>query len=228
MENQPTIFTVQGVREETAQMRLISLNGDKVWSFIPGQVAVLGIEGIGESYFAIASAPEDKQGMDFLIKKGGGVSETLFELGQGAQVQGKGPLGKGFPIDQYRGRDLLLACVGSAIAPIRSVLRSIFYRRTDFGKTLLVYGARYPDDFALLNEVKDWQQSDIDVVLICSRPEGYDWKGKTGHIQSHFDETIKGLEQPVAMICGMKAMMEQSRDELVRLGVRENEILTNY
>jgi len=228
MENQLTIFTVQGVREESAQMRLISLNGEKVWPFIPGQVAVLGIEGIGESYFAIASAPEDTGSMEFLIRKGGGVSEALFELRQGTKVQGKGPLGKGFPIDQYRGRNFLLACVGSAIAPIRSVLRSICYRRADFGKIVLVYGARYPDDFAFLHEIEDWQQSDIEVVLICSRPEGYTWKGKTGHIQSHFSEPLKGLEQPVAMICGMKEMMEQSRDELVRLGVASTEILTNY
>jgi NAD(P)H-flavin reductase len=30
------------------------------------------------------------------------------------------------------------------------------------------------------------------------------------------------------MICGMKAMLEQSRDELIRLGVVATEILTNY
>ena len=74
MEEQQTIFTVQQVRDETAQMRLISLNGEQVWSFIPGQVAILGVEGVGESYFAIASAPEDKGGMEFLIRKGGGAS----------------------------------------------------------------------------------------------------------------------------------------------------------
>jgi len=228
MENQPTIFTVQGVREETAQMRLISLNGERVWSFIPGQVAILGIEGTGESYFAIASAPEDKGSMDFLIRKGEGVSEVLFEVRKGAAVQGKGPLGKGFPIDQYLGRDFILACVGSAIAPLRGVLRSICHRRADFGKIVLVYGARYPDDFAFLHEVEDWQQSDIEVVLTCSRPEGLDWKGKIGHVQSHLSEALKGLHQPVAMICGMKAMMEQSRDELIRLSVASTEILTNY
>ena len=89
---------------------------------IPGQIAVLGIEGVGESYFAIASAPEDKEGMEFLVKKGGGVSESLFGAREDDKVQAKGPIGKGYPIDQYRGRDLILACVGSAIAPMRSVL----------------------------------------------------------------------------------------------------------
>ena len=228
MENQPTIFTVQWVREETPQMRLISLNGEKVWSFVPGQVAVLGIEGVGESYFAIASAPEDKGGMEFLIRKGAGVSEALFGVRQGASVQGRGPLGRGFPIDQYGGRDFILACVGSAIAPIRGVLRSVCYRRANFGKIVLVYGVRHPEDFAFSHEVEGWRQSHIEVILTVSRPEGLGWSGKTGYVQSHLREALEGLSQPVAMICGMKTMMEQSRDELLRLGVAATEILTNY
>lgn len=228
MAEQPTILTVQSVREETAQMHLISLNGEKVWSFIPGQIGVLGIEGVGESYFAIASAPEDKEGMEFLVKKGSGASEALFGVKKGDPVQAKGPVGKGYPIDQYHGRDFLLACVGSAIAPMRSVLRSISNRRADFGKIVLVYGARYPDDFSFLKETEDWQKSNIEVILTVSRPEGKEWKGKTGHVQSHFSEALKGLSKPVVLICGMKAMMEESRAELTRLGVADNEVLTNY
>jgi sulfhydrogenase subunit gamma (sulfur reductase) len=228
MEDKPINLTVQSVRNEAAQTRVISLNGGKVWSFTPGQIAVLGIEGVGESYFAIASAPEDKEGMEFLVKKGGGVSEALFEIKKGDSVQAKGPVGKGYPIEQYRGRDLVLACVGSAIAPMRSVLRSVCNRRADFGKIVLFYGARYPEDFSFAQEVKDLQKSGIDVVLTVSRPEGKEWTGKTGHVQSHFGEVLKGLSKPVALICGMKAMMEESREELTRLGVAADEILTNF
>jgi len=228
VEDKPTILTVQSIREETPQARLISLKEGKVWSFIPGQVGVLGIEGVGESYFAIASAPEDKGSMEFLVKKGGGAAEALFGVKKGDPVQAKGPVGKGFPIDQYKGRDLLIACVGSAIAPMRSVLRSICNRRSDFGKIVLVYGVRHPEDFYFASEVKDWQKSNIEVIMTVSRPEGKEWKGKTGHVQSHFAEALKGLSKPVAPICGMKAMMEESRAELVRLGVAENEVLTNY
>jgi len=228
MMNQPSVFVVQQVREETKQMHLISLNGDNVWSFVPGQVAVLGIEEVGESYFAIASAPEDRQGMDFLIRDGKGVSGILFMLNRGDQVQGKGPVGKGFPIDQFRGRDLLLAAVGSAIAPMRSVLRSILYRRADFAKVVLVYGVRHHDDFPFLEEMEEWRQANIQVTLTVSRPKGLDWKGRTGYVQSHFEEALGTLHQPVALVCGMKEMMDQSRDQLTSLGVAATEVLTNY
>ena len=227
MDDQPSILTVKDVREETAQTRLISLNSGQVWSFTPGQIAVLGMEGIGESYFAIASAPEDQESMEFLVRKGGGVSEALFEVKLGDKVQAKGPVGKGYPIDQYRGRDFILACVGSAIAPMRSVLRSVCRRRADFGKIALLYGVRSPGDFSFQRETEAWRQSDIEVVLTVSRPEG-EWPGKTGYVELYFQEALKEMTQPVALICGMKAMMEQSREELIRLGVSENEILSNY
>jgi len=228
MADEPSILTVQSVKDEAAQLRLITLNGGQVWSFVPGQIGVLGIEGAGESYFAIASAPEDKGGMEFLVRKGGGAAEALFEVKKGDPVQAKGPVGKGYLVDQYQGRDFLLACVGSAISPMRSVLRSISHRRTDFGKIALVYGARYPQDFAFLKETEDWQKSGVEVILTLSRPEGTEWKDKTGHVQSHFEEVLKGLSKPLVLLCGMKTMMEESRAELTRLGVGESEILTNY
>ena len=209
-------------------MRLISLNGEKVWPFIPGQVAILSLEGVGESYFAIASAPEDKGGMEFLIQTGKGVSKTLFEIKIGDPVRGKGPLGNGFPIDHYYGRDFILAAVGSAISPIRGVLRSICYRRSNFGKIILVYGVRHPEDFPFLDEMDSWHKSNISTILIVSHPESKDWTGRIGHVQAYFKEALQGLNQPVATICGMKVMLEQSRDELVRLGVSTAEILTNY
>lgn len=223
-------------------MHLISLNGKRIWSFMPGQIAVLGIKGIGESYFAIASAPEDKSGLEFLIRiyepslrpsevsvpKGGGVAEALFRIKKGDVVKGKGPIGKGFPIDLYRGRDLMLACVGSAIAPMRSVIQSIRYRRADFRKVVLVAGAFYPQDFPFLDEIEDWRQSDIDVILTVTHTNKIGWNGKTGLVQSHFKEILNGLSKPIVLICGMKAMMEQGKDELIHLGIATNEILTNY
>jgi sulfhydrogenase subunit gamma (sulfur reductase) len=228
MDNQSDSFIVLSITEETADMRLISLNGEHLWRFIPGQVAILGKEGVGESYFAIASAPEDREGMDFLVRNGEGVSAFLFSAKVGDTVSGKGPLGKGFPIDNYLGRDLFLSAVGSAIAPLRSVLRSVCHRRADFGKIVLVYGVRHPADFPLLDEMKEWQTRGIDVILTVSRPEAGTWTGKTGHVQSHFGEALGRLRQPVAMICGMEAMIRQSRDELVRLGIPLSEILTNF
>ncbi|MBI2855191.1 MAG: NAD-binding oxidoreductase [Chloroflexi bacterium] len=228
MEGPATILTVKWTKQETPQMRLICLRGEKDWSFVPGQVALLTKEGLEEAYFAMASAPEDKGGMEFLVRRGGPAAEALFEAEASSTIQGKGPLGKGFPVERYLGRDLLLACVGTAIAPMRSVLRSISRRRASFGKVVFVYGARHPDEFAFLSEEKQWRESRFGAVLTVSRPEGYSWTGKVGHVQDHFGEVLKSLSRPVALLAGMKDMVTQSRNELVRLGVAPGDVLTNF
>ncbi|MEE8204982.1 MAG: hypothetical protein V3T68_02920 [Dehalococcoidales bacterium] len=122
----------------------------------------------------------------------------------------------------------MLVAVGSAIAPIRSVLKSICRRRLDFGRVVLVYGARHPQDFAFRQELEDWRKSHIVVVVTVSRPGSHGWTGQTGYVQSHFEEALQGLRQPVAMICGMKAMMEQGTEELIRLGLASTDILSNF
>ncbi len=111
---------------------------------------------------------------------------------------------------------------------MRSVIRHIRAKRGQYGKISLIYGVRFPNDFSFLNEVKDWEKSDVKVTLTISRPVGMNWTGKTGYVELHFQEALKQLKQPVALICGMKAMQEQSRDELVKLGVAPDEVLTNY
>jgi sulfhydrogenase subunit gamma (sulfur reductase) len=228
MSDQTTVFNVSKVSDAANQLKLLTLDSSNSWTFIPGQVAVLGIEGIGESYFAIASAPEDKNGLEFLVRDGKGAASALFNARKGDVVQGKGPLGKGFPIDNYRGRDILITAIGSAIAPMRSVLRSISYRRDDFGKVSAIFGVRTPADFPFPDEIENWRKTGINVILTMSRPDGTDWTGKTGYVSTHFGEVITELKNPVALMCGMKAMQEQSRDELLKLNVRENEILANY
>jgi NAD(P)H-flavin reductase len=228
MDAVPTVFTVKQVTAETEQMHLLLLETEKKWTFVPGQVAVLGIEGIGESYFAIASAPEDKDGMSVLVKDGKGASAALFRVKAGDKVQGKGPTGKGFPVDNYAGRDFVIVAVGSAISPMRSVIRHICAVRKQFGKVSLLYGVRFPAEFPFLKEMKNWEKSGINVTLTVSRPEGTNWTGKTGHVEAHLGDVLKQLNRPVALICGMKDMQNQSRDELIKLGVAANEVLTNY
>jgi NAD(P)H-flavin reductase len=227
MAEQPTIFTVIKIIPETEQMRLLSLQTFTKWSFIPGQVAVLMMDGVGESYYAIASSPDDKD-MDFLVKDGKGVSAALFRVNQGDKIKGKGPTGKGFPVNNYVGRDFIIAAVGSAISPMRSVIRYICTRRSQFGKVSLVYGVRVPNNIPLRDEMKEWEKSGINVTLTISRPEGTNWKGRVGYVHLHFAEILKQLDKPVALICGMRAMQDQTRSELVKLGLLPTEILTNY
>lgn len=228
MAGEPQTMRITAVSDETAQAKLFTVTPDGDWDFVPGQVAIVGVEGVGESYFAIASAPEDKGVLQFLVKDGKGAAGAIFTMKEGDAVQVKGPVGKGFPIDNYKGRDLIIEAVGTAIAPMRGVIRSIMRRRGDFGKVTAIFGVRVPEDFPFTDEMDEWKKAGIEAVLTISRPEGTEWTGDEGYVQAHCEEAMEDLDKPVALVCGMKEMMQQSKEELCRLGVDECEVLTNY
>jgi NAD(P)H-flavin reductase len=228
MADESITMRISRISDETAQAKLFTLKRESPWSFIPGQVAILGVEGVGESYFAIASAPEDKGMLQFLVKDGKGAAGAIFNMKTGDAVQVKGPVGKGFPIDGYKNRDVIIEAVGTAIAPMRGVIRSIMRRRADFGKVTAIFGVRVPEDFPFKDEIEDWEEARIEVVLTVSRPEGTGWAGNSGYVQLHCGEALEELENPVALVCGMKEMMQESKEELCRLGVDECDVLTNY
>jgi len=221
MPDEPQTMKITQVSDETAQTKLFTLQPGADWDFVPGQVAILGVEGVGESYFAIASAPEDEGVLQFLVKDGKGAAGAIFAMKAGDVVQVKGPVGKGFPIDRYKGRDLIIEAVGTDIAPMRGVIRSIVKRRSDFGKVTAIFGVRVPEDFPFRNEMAEWEKADVETVLTVSRPEGTDWEGKEGYVQLHCADVMEDLDKPVALVCGMKDMMQQSREKLCRLGVDE-------
>jgi len=63
---------------------------------------------------------------------------------------------------------------------------------------------------------------------VISRPDGHDWSGPTGYVQSLLDHVLPKLDSPVALICGSLEMIEQNPRPPEPMGFKPNEILTNY
>ncbi len=196
--------------------------------FITGQVVTLSMsEGEKGSYFAISSAPEEKDYLDVLVKKAPGAGDKLIHAQLGDVVLAEGPLGKGFPIDQFKGKHLILVGVGTGIAPLRSVFRSIIRRRSDFRYVHLYYGVLTPGHFCHREEIRDLRKKDIQVYLTVTTPDA-EWAGRTGFVQSHFAEAIPDPQNSIALLVGMKEMIEETRAELTRIGLKPEQILLNY
>ncbi|MBI1823053.1 MAG: hypothetical protein HY200_00090 [Nitrospirae bacterium] len=203
-------------------------NPSDSFKFMTGQFVTLFLTGVDKgAYFAISSAPEDEGSLEFLIKKSAGIGEKLVGMKPGESLWVEGPQGKGFPIDQYKGKHLLLIGVGTGIAPLRSVFRSIVRRRSDFRYVHLYYGALTPAHLCYRDEIRDLRKKDIQVFLTVTTPDS-EWAGRTGFVQSHFSDAIPDPEKCVALLVGMKEMIDQSREELIRVGLKPEQILLNY
>ncbi len=196
-------------------------------SFVPGQVAVLQVEGEAPAYFAFASAPQDPE-LEVLVKQKIGVSNAIFELKAGGRIQLLAVTGHGFELNDHQQKDLVFVAMGTGVAPLRSALRHVLKRKQDFGQLVVLYGARTPDDFCYRDETQDWEDAGVELRQVVSRPDGHDWSGPTGYVQSLLDHVLPSLHSPIALICGSLQMMEQTRDRLRKMGFAADDILTNY
>ncbi len=198
--------------------------------FKAGQVAILNINNCADAYMAFASAPEEDE-YEFLVKnspeslKG---ATALFCSGTDNQVVLKKIVGRGFPIENYDDHDLVFVAMGTGLAPLRSTLRHLLRSRKNYGRLVVLYGARTIDDFCFAQEIAtEWRDQDIELRQVISQPNG-DWSGPTGYVQSLLDNIVPELRNPVALVCGSNEMIDQTRLRLLNLGFAPDKILTNY
>jgi NAD(P)H-flavin reductase len=196
-------------------------------SFVPGQVAILRIPDEDPAYFAFASAPEDPE-LEVLVKQKIGASNVIFNMHEGEVIELVGVTGHGFALEEQIKKDLVFVAMGTGVAPLRSALRHVLKRKDEFGQLVVLYGARTPDYFCYRDETESWEEAGVELRQVISRPDGHDWSGPTGYVQSLLDHVLPSLRSPVALICGSSEMIEQTRERLVKMGFKPEEILTNY
>jgi NAD(P)H-flavin reductase len=217
------------IREQAREIRSfdLALSDSSTVTFRPGQVAIMRVKQEEPAYFAFASSPEDNE-LQILVKRTIGASVALFEMKEGDAVDLLGVAGNGFDLDAQVGRDLVFVAMGTGVAPLRSALRCVLNRRERFDQLVVLYGARTPDEFCYRDEVDDWEKAGVELRQVISRPDGHDWSGRTGYVQSLLDHVLPDLKSPVALVCGSREMIAQTRDRLEQMGFAAADILTNY
>jgi sulfhydrogenase subunit gamma (sulfur reductase) len=231
---EPRTLVIKRARRQAKNIRAIDLlpedaEGPHGVTFLPGQVALLRTsDDARPAYFAFAGAPEDAE-LEFLIKRTADpASQTLYAMKPGDRVTLAGVVGHGFALDAQKGRDLVFVAMGTGVAPLRSALRHALRRKTEFGQIVVLYGARTPDHFCYADEMEHWEDAGVELRRVISRPDGHDWSGPTGYVQSLLDHVLPDLKDPVALVCGSREMIEQTRARLREMGFKPERILTNY
>lgn len=222
-------LVISGIRDQARLTRSfdLRLKDSQRLDFTPGQVAILRVADEAPAYFALASAPDDRD-LEVLVKHKVGASCVIYDMNVGDEIELVGIAGHGFRIDEMKQRDLVFVAMGTGVAPLRSALRHVLTRKDDFGQLVVLYGARTPDDFCYRDETDHWEDAGVELRQVISRPDGHDWSGPTGYVQSLLDNVLPSLSSPVAMICGSKEMIDQTRERLGKMGFKPDEILTNY
>ena len=228
--SRPLIITrvrQQGPNIRSFDLMPVDARGAHGVAFIPGQVAMLRVGEEEPTYFAFSSGPMDDE-LGILVKRTIGASVALFDMKEGERVELLSVVGHGFDLDRQKGRDLVFVAMGTGVAPLRSALRHVLNRKEEFGQLVVLYGARTPDDFCYRDETQSWEDAGVELRQVISRPDGHDWSGPTGYVQTLLDHVLPDLNSPVALVCGSREMIAQTRDRLQQMGFAPEMILTNY
>ena len=226
----PKIGVVTDIRRDTPDVktfRVVGTDGKKLFQHMPGQCAMVSVPGVGECMFSITSSPTNEEYMEFSIKKCGCVTEVLHALEVGAQLTVRGPYGRNFPVEEdFKGKDLLFIAGGIGLAPLRSVINYVRHYRNNYGKVVIVYGARSKDDLVDIEEIKtEWMnEENIEVYLTIDRPqEG--WDGHVGFVPAYVKEI--GLNPNMtAVLCGPPIMIKFTLAGLLELGFDKSNVYT--
>lgn len=226
----PSVGVITDIRKDTADVktfRVVGTDGKKLFEHLPGQCAMVSVPGAGECMFSITSSPTNEEYMEFSIKKCGCVTNVIHSLEVGSQITVRGPYGRNFPVEgDFKGKDLLFIAGGIGLAPLRSVINYVRHYRENYGKVVLVYGARSAEDLVDIEEIKtEWSnEKDFEVYLTIDRPEE-GWNGHVGFVPAYVKEL--GLDPNMtAVLCGPPIMIKFTLQGLLESGFKKEKVYT--
>ena len=231
----PFLMRIESARDEAPDVRTFRLNfadeGDRAEFFRRYRVGMFGLYGLpgeGESTFCVASPPTREGYIECTFRKVGRVTQALQDLEVGEALTFRGPYGNHFPIDSWKGRDLLFIAGGIALPPMRSVILNVLDRRAEFGQVAVVYGARTTADLVYKDELAEWAARADMTLTATVDPGGQtpDWKGKVGFVPAVLKELAPSAKNRVAVLCGPPIMIKLALPVLAELGFAPKDIYT--
>jgi NAD(P)H-flavin reductase len=223
----PNPYTVREVSKETPDTFTLKLtppeptNGS---SFRPGQFSMLWVFGVGELPISISGDPSDNAQLVYTVRSVGEATNSLVTQSVGSSIGVRGPFGAGWPVEAACGRDVILVAGGIGLAPLRPVIYEVLHRRQDFGRLVILYGARSPRDLLYRKELAAWARHRNSQVLITVDYGGMSWRGHVGVVTTLFKYARLKPSNSVAMVCGPEIMMRYVARELASHGLSETDV----
>jgi NAD(P)H-flavin reductase len=199
----------------------------KFRQFKPGQFAQVSLFGTGEFPASLPPSPTESETF-FTIRTVGGCTAALHAMKPGEKFAIRGPYGKGFPMDDYHGKNLVFVAGGIGLIPLRSCIIYALAHREKFNRIQIFLGARTPRDLMYRDNLRDWEKSaGVECHLTVDR--GTDgWTGNVGIVGSLFKKP--GVQVPVdntvAFVCGPPVMFRFVIKDLLAMGLPERSIVS--
>jgi sulfhydrogenase subunit gamma (sulfur reductase) len=201
----------------------------KAFNYIPGQFAEISVLGKGECPIGIASSPTEKGTIKFTIKKMGTVTSEFHNCEIGDTIGVRGPLGNGWPIENMKGKNIVVIGGGFAFSTLRSLILFMLDKknRKDYGNITVIYGNRDSAEVLYRPILEEWEKrDDIKLVLTIDREEK-GWTREVGFVAAIVKKVAPPPDNALAAVCGPPIMIKTAVAELVKLGWKDEQILNS-
>ena len=235
---QPIPMRIERIIQETddASLRSFELSFEKkedegafFKAYNPGQFCQLSIFGKGEASFGIASAAWEGSFVRFTVQNVGSFTDTIHHAKAGDSIGMRGPLGNGFPISDWKGKDLVVIGGGCAFSTLYALTKHIMHadNRKDYGRIVVIYGARSSGLCLYKPDIKSWyQRPDMEIHQAIDVPEE-GWDHHTGYVPDVVKDVAPSPRKSIAVVCGPPIMTKYTLPILVELGFAPKNIFTS-
>lgn len=229
----PYLMRIAEVREEAPAVKTFRLEfvdevDAQAFDFKTGQFGLYSAFGEGESTFCIASSPTRKGYIECTFREAGRVTAALADKNVGDIVGFRGPYGNVFPLEDWKGKNLIFIAGGIALPPLRSVIWNCLDLRDWFKDITVLYGARSVADLVYKHELKAWSERQDMKLITTVDPGGQtpDWTGEVGFVPPIVEKLNPSPENTVAIVCGPPIMIKLTLPVLEKLGFKPDAIYT--
>ena len=199
----------------------------KRFDYMPGQFCEFSVLGKGESPFGIASSPTESGFLRFTVNRTGSVTNEIHCLREGDGVGIRGPLGNWYPVEKFKGGNVVIVGGGFAFTTLRSLTVYLLEHRQDYRDLTVIYGVRNPDLFLYKDELDAWgKRDDLTLHLTIDKPvEG--WTGMTGFVPTVTKQVAPDTENAWVVVCGPPIMIKFTLPVLAELKFPDARIYTS-
>ncbi len=214
----PRVHRVLARRRDTHDTVSLDIE-DAAMSCAPGQFNMLCAYGQGEIPISVSAVAGAR--ITHTVRAVGPVSEALTRMPAGAALGVRGPFGRGWPLDELRGKDVVVVAGGLGLAPLRPAVHHFIAHRPDYGRVVLLYGARTPVDLLYTREIERWRgRFDLEVKVTVDVAT-QSWRGDVGVVTKLFPRLELDPSRAGALVCGPEVMMRFAATGLADAGIAD-------
>lgn len=203
----------------TYRLRFVDEQARRQFRFKAGQFNMGYLFGVGEVAISIVSDPDEPELLDHTIRAVGRITKAIADLRTGDVLGIRGPFGQGWPLEEARGRNMVIVTGGLGCAPVVGAIEYILRRRTQYGSVTILHGVKTPQDLLYRERFDAWRRfPDTEVLLTSDQPDK-NWSYHIGVVTELFELVSIDPPKSIVLMCGPEIMMRLGVPILIRRGI---------